>query len=173
MVAARVWCIQDKLSQTAFPAVHQRNDLFRSPSTEDEPNMFFEYLVHSDWRTTFSFQMTQRTDSQRGQCVQILHSVDNLFNLSVSSVQSLKLLSPGGGDMTDNSAETLFWQEQRGPLFDVFHPAFPLPITALPTYQVALKDGFREAFVACHMPKQCQFPSRIQPPFLLSNAEKT
>ena len=41
----------------------------------------------------------------------------------------------------------------------VVHPAFPLPTTALPTLQGALKDGFGEAVVACDMPEPCKFPS--------------
>ena len=45
------------------------------------------------------------------------------------------------------------------PLFDVIHPAFPLPTTASPTLQGALKNGFREAFVACDMPEPRKFPS--------------
>ena len=52
-----------------------------------------------------------------------------------------------------------FWQEQGCPLFDVVHPAFPLPATASSTHQCALKDGFGEAVVACHMPESCKFPS--------------
>ena len=42
---------------------------------------------------------------------------------------------------------------------DVVHPAFPLPITASPTLQGALKDDFGEAVVACDMPKPCKFSS--------------
>ena len=45
------------------------------------------------------------------------------------------------------------------PLFDVVHPAFPLPTTASPTVQGALKDGFGEAVVARDMPEPCEFPS--------------
>ena len=44
-------------------------------------------------------------------------------------------------------------------LFDVVHPAFPLPTTASPTLQGALEDGLGEAVVAYDMPKQCKFPS--------------
>ena len=51
-----------------------------------------------------------------------------------------------------------FWHGQGCPLFDV-HPAFPLPTTALPTLQSALKDGFGEAVVACNMPEPRKFPS--------------
>ena len=43
--------------------------------------------------------------------------------------------------------------------FDVVHPVFPLLTTASPTLQGALKDGFREAVVACDMPEPCKFPS--------------
>ena len=46
---------------------------------------------------------------------------------------------------------------QGCPLFDVVHPAFPLPITALPTLQGALEDGFGEAVMVCDMPELCQF----------------
>ena len=61
--------------------------------------------------------------------------------------------------MIDDSAEILlkyfsvrgpcelFWHGQGCTLFDVVHPAFPLWITASPTLQGALKDGFGEAFV--------------------------
>ena len=52
-----------------------------------------------------------------------------------------------------------FWHLQRCALFDVVHPAFPMPTTALPALQVALKDGFVEAVVACEMPAPCKFPS--------------
>ena len=38
-----------------------------------------------------------------------------------------------------------FWRGQGCPLFDVVHPAFPLPTTASPILQ-------REAVVACDMP---------------------
>ena len=49
-----------------------------------------------------------------------------------------------------------FWHVQRCPLFDVVHPAFPLPTTASPTL---LKNGFGEAVVACDMSEPCKFPS--------------
>ena len=39
------------------------------------------------------------------------------------------------------------------------HPAFPLPTTASPSLQGALKDGFGEAVMACDMPETCRFPS--------------
>ena len=48
---------------------------------------------------------------------------------------------------------------QGCPLLDVFHPAFPLPTTASPTLQGALKDGFGEAVVACDMHEPWKFPS--------------
>ena len=38
---------------------------------------------------------------------------------------------------------------QGCPLFDVVHPAFPMPTTASPTLQGAMKDGFREAVMTC------------------------
>ena len=41
----------------------------------------------------------------------------------------------------------------------VVHPAFPLLITASPTLQGALKDGFRQAVLVCDMPKPSKFPS--------------
>ena len=63
--------------------------------------------------------------------------------------------------MRDDSAEVLFqspvleaivsmklWHGQGCPLFDVVYTAFPLPITALPILQGALKDGSGKAVVA-------------------------
>ena len=47
---------------------------------------------------------------------------------------------------------------QRCALLDVVHPAFPLPTTASPILQGALKDGFGEAVVVCNMPEPCKFP---------------
>ena len=44
---------------------------------------------------------------------------------------------------------------QGRPLFDVVYPAFPLPTTASPTVQGALKDVVGEAVVACDMPEPC------------------
>ena len=41
----------------------------------------------------------------------------------------------------------------------VVHPAFSLPITASPTLQGALEDGFGEADVACDMPEPCKILS--------------
>ena len=52
-----------------------------------------------------------------------------------------------------------FWHGQGCPVFGVVLPAFPLPTTASPTLQGALKDGFGEAVVACDMPEPCKFPS--------------
>ena len=52
-----------------------------------------------------------------------------------------------------------FWQGQGCAHFDVVHQAFPLPTTASPTLQGALRDGFGEAVVACDMPEPCKFPS--------------
>ena len=49
--------------------------------------------------------------------------------------------------------------DQGCPLFDVVHPAFPLPTMASPALQGALKDGFGEAVRACDMPEPCKFPS--------------
>ena len=86
-----------------------------------------------------------------------------------SSVQSLDQLSSGGHDRRVSrdslpvfSAGGLceqFWHKQGCHLFDVVHPAFPLPTTASPTLQGALKDGLGEAVVACDMPEPGKFPS--------------
>ena len=51
-----------------------------------------------------------------------------------------------------------FWHGQGCPLFHVVRPAFPLPTTASPTLQCALKDDFGEAVVVCDMPEPCNFP---------------
>ena len=72
--------------------------------------------------------------------------------------------------MTDHLAEILFhffffaggyceqlWHGQGCPLFNVVHPAFPLPTTASPTLQGALNDGFGEAVLACDVPQPCKF----------------
>ena len=48
------------------------------------------------------------------------------------------------------------WHGQGCSLFDIVHPAFPLPTTASPTIRSALKDGFGEATMAHDMPKPCQ-----------------
>ena len=45
-----------------------------------------------------------------------------------------------------------FLHGQECPLFDVVHPAFPLPTTASPILRGALKDGVEEAVVECDMP---------------------
>ena len=70
-------------------------------------------------------------------------------------------------DTRDDSAEIVFqsagrrleqlWHGQGCLLFDVVHPAFPLPTTASSTRQGTLKDGFREAVVARDMPEPCEF----------------
>ena len=54
------------------------------------------------------------------------------------------------------------------PLFDVAHPAFPLPTTASSILQGAMRDGFREAVVASDLLEPCKFPSldRCQKRFL-------
>ena len=52
-----------------------------------------------------------------------------------------------------------FWQKQVCSLFDVVHLPFPLPTTASPTLQGALKDDFREAVVSCDVPEPCKFGS--------------
>ena len=64
--------------------------------------------------------------------------------------------------MRDDSAEGFceqLWHGQGCPLFDVGHPAFPLPTTASPTLQGALKDGFGEALLVCDMLKPCKILS--------------
>ena len=72
------------------------------------------------------------------------------------------------GNMRDDSAEILFsaggsceqfLHGQGCPLFGVVQHAFPLPTTASPTPQGALRDGFGEAVVACDMSEPCKFPS--------------
>ena len=52
-----------------------------------------------------------------------------------------------------------FWHEHGCPFFDIVNPAFPLPTTASPTLQGALKQGFGETVVACDMPEPRKFPS--------------
>ena len=52
-----------------------------------------------------------------------------------------------------------FWHLQGCPLYDIVHPAFPLPTTASPTLQSALKNGFGDNVMACDMHKPCKFPS--------------
>ena len=44
-------------------------------------------------------------------------------------------------------------------VFDVVHPAFPLPNTASPTLQGDPRDGFGETVEACDMPEPCRFLS--------------
>ena len=72
--------------------------------------------------------------------------------------------------MSDDSAEILFqsflqetterfWYGRECPLIEVAHPAFPLLITALPTLQGALKDGFGETVMAFDVPEPCKFSS--------------
>ena len=87
-----------------------------------------------------------------------------------SSVQSFERLGHRG-DMRDDSAGILFqsfsagghreqfWLGQGCLLFDVVHPAFPLPTTASPTLQGDPKDGFGEAVLECDMPESIKFPS--------------
>ena len=48
---------------------------------------------------------------------------------------------------------------KRCPLFDIVHPAFPLPTTASPILKGALKDGFGEAVVVCDISESCRVPS--------------
>ena len=85
------------------------------------------------------------------------------------SVQSLDRLGRRG-DMRDDSAvifQSFFCTRPlivRCPLFDIVHPAFPLPTTTSPTLQGALKHGFGEAVVACDTPELCKFPSLWQLP---------
>ena len=104
--------------------------------------------------------------------------VTNLLSLTVwyrkrqsfkfSSVQCLDRLCRHG-DMTDDSADSLpvfsaegccaqFWHRQECLLFDVVHPAFPLPTTVSPTLQGVLKDGCGETVVPCDMPELCKLP---------------
>ena len=73
--------------------------------------------------------------------------------------------------MRDDSAEILFqsffagdnceqfWHGQGSPLFDVVHPAVPLPTTASSTLRGALGVVLEEAVVVCDMPKPYEFPS--------------
>ena len=86
------------------------------------------------------------------------------------SVQSFDRLNRPGGHEGRFSRDPLpvfsargpceqFWHGQGCPLFGVVHPAFPLPTTASPTLQRAMKDGVGEAVMACEMPEPCKFPS--------------
>ena len=52
-----------------------------------------------------------------------------------------------------------FWHGQGCPLFDIVHPAFPLPTIASPTLQGTLKDDSREVAVTCDMLERCELPS--------------
>ena len=98
----------------------------------------------------------------------------------ITTIQSLKWMGlrestkwgGGGGQrfsrdcLPDFHAEghcEQFWHEHGCPLFDGFHPAFPLPTTASPTLQDSLKDGLREGVVAFDMPKPYAF-HHISPP---------
>ena len=54
---------------------------------------------------------------------------------------------------------------------DVVHAAFPLPTTASPFLQGAMKDGFGEVVVACDMPKPCRSLDSCQKRFLWTNKE--
>lgn len=50
------------------------------------------------------------------------------------------------------------WYRQVCLLFDVVHPAFPLPaISTIP--QGALRDGLKEAVMVRDMPAPCKFPT--------------
>ena len=51
-----------------------------------------------------------------------------------------------------------FWHGQGCPVFDVVHPAFPLP-TSVAHPPKCPEDGFGEAGVACDMPKPRKFLS--------------
>ena len=55
-----------------------------------------------------------------------------------------------------------FWHGQICPLFDVVHPAFPLPTTTSPTLKSALRNGFGEAVTTCDMSNACKFLSLVQ-----------
>ena len=55
-----------------------------------------------------------------------------------------------------------FWHGQGCPLFDVADPAFPLPTTALPTLQDALKDGFKEAVLRSAKGEAYDLKRRLQ-----------
>ena len=88
---------------------------------------------------------------------------------TINSVQSLTIWNVGGHEgrfgrdillvFSTGGLCKQFWHGQGCPLFGVVHPAFPLPTTALPTLQGALKDGFGEAVVACDIPKPFKFRS--------------
>ena len=107
---------------------------------------------------------TQKRPQGRSATVNIIIIIIN------SSVQFSSASWLIGGQVELFSRETLpafsagghweqFWQGQGCPFFDVVHPAFPLPTTASPTLQGALKNGFREVVLACDMPEPFNFPS--------------
>ena len=97
----------------------------------------------------------------------------SLVSIKVSNFQFLDWMDFFQEEMIDDSVEILvpvfslgghceqFWHEQRWPHFDVVYPAFPLPTTASPTLQDALKNGFREAAMAYDMPKIHKLPSKL------------
>ena len=94
----------------------------------------------------------------------LVSSVSRLIGLSGGhegrfSRDPLPVFSAGGPPQFWALRSPQFWHGQGCPLFNVLHPAFPLPTTASPTLQGALKDGFGEAVMACNMPEPCQFPS--------------
>ncbi len=93
------------------------------------------------------------------------------FNTVKSSVWSLDQLNHGGrglgwheGPFSRDPLRIFstrgpwgkIWHGQGCPFFDVVHPASSLPITASPTLQRALNDGF---VVTCDMPEPYQFLS--------------
>ena len=88
----------------------------------------------------------------------------------LSSVQSVDPLGRQGEHERRFSRDSLpvfsaggpceqFWHGQECLLFDVVHRAFPLPTTASPNLQDALRDAFVEAVVACDMLELCELPS--------------
>ena len=74
------------------------------------------------------------------------------------------------GDVRDDPAEILFpvfsagdpceqfWHGQECLLFDVVHPAFPLPTTASPTIHDALKDVLEMLSRHVTCPNHASFP---------------
>ena len=85
--------------------------------------------------------------------------------------------------MRDDSAENpvfsaggpceQFWHGQGCPLFDVVHPAFPLPTTASPTLQGAPKNSSGQALTVCDTPEPGKFlsPESCQNRFLCTHME--
>ena len=65
----------------------------------------------------------------------------------------------------------MFWQGY--PLFNVVHPAFSLPTTALPILHGALRDGLGEALMVCDMqePSKFLFLDSCQKRFLWTHKE--